>query len=168
MESTIESSPVHFDSWSILCWLLSFNKFPRAMVFVQLWERQRGENSKAFSNFALYRDLGAGRSLARLADSGAASVSLRRLEACSARWNWVARAEAYDDELDTRRRRTNETKRDEMNERQAKLGLLFQNVVLSKVNTWIGEDGKMRVILTPSETARLPRDGRQSGTPGAR
>ncbi len=66
----------------------------------ELWARQSSERSKAFSLFCMYRDMGPERSLDKLRKSmGEASVSQRNLELYSARYNWVKRAQAYDDYL---------------------------------------------------------------------
>lgn len=65
----------------------------------QPWERQRGEPSRAFRAFALYRDMGAERrSLRRLAEE--MGVSLRLVSRWSRKHHWVERCAAWDDEVD--------------------------------------------------------------------
>lgn len=67
------------------------------------WERQPGEPAKMYIHFTAYRDLDpAKRSLAEAARQiGLAKETLGNY---SARWNWVARAKAWDFEKDERAR----------------------------------------------------------------
>lgn len=62
------------------------------------WERQEKETPKQFEAFAIYRDLGGERSLARV------SEELGKSETLMARWSsmnsWVDRCAAWDDERD--------------------------------------------------------------------
>ncbi len=59
-----------------------------------LWERQENESNKAFQAFCIYRDLGAGRTLAKVAEKLRKSYDLIR------RWSknyfWQNRADAWD------------------------------------------------------------------------
>jgi hypothetical protein len=77
------------------------------------WERQSGEPSRAFHGFAHFRDLGAGRSIAIayrthrttcLHHDSTVRTSNARYPRCwggwSAVWGWVARAEAWDCEIE--------------------------------------------------------------------
>ncbi len=66
----------------------------------ELWERQEGESAQAFQAFAKYRDMGAERSLAKVAQELGKSKPL--MERWSSRWHWGIRADAWDDELDRR------------------------------------------------------------------
>lgn len=74
-------------------------------AIIEPWEKQPRESSKAFYAFAIYRDLGAPRSHAKveriLRESGTAGPSMVR--AWSTRHDWVRRAEAYDAHLDRER-----------------------------------------------------------------
>lgn len=67
------------------------------------WERQDGESAQAFEGFALYRDMGAERSLAKVAQELGKSKAL--MERWSVRWQWGQRAEAWDAEFDRMVRR---------------------------------------------------------------
>jgi hypothetical protein len=63
-----------------------------------LWGRQAGESDKAFHAFCAYRDLGPLRSLANAGQVlGKAKATL---EQWSAKWAWVRRCSAWDDESD--------------------------------------------------------------------
>jgi hypothetical protein len=72
------------------------------------WEKQKGESSKAFEAFRQYRDLGITRSLRRveeiLAEDRTAGPGPSMVRDWSSRWQWVARADAWDREEDRRRR----------------------------------------------------------------
>lgn len=75
----------------------------------EIWARQDGETAKAFKAFGIYRSMAANkRSSARVA----AQVGHRQPSTCkgwSARYQWVSRAAAWDEELD-REARDAETK----------------------------------------------------------
>ncbi len=66
------------------------------------WERQEHESAQAFQAFAEYRDMGAERSLVKVAQKVGKSKAL--MERWSKRWQWVYRADAWDDELDRQTR----------------------------------------------------------------
>lgn len=57
------------------------------------WDRRAGESTLAYEGFRQYRDLGPTRTMDRLSIS---NTSARRW---SGKWDWVARAGAWDDEL---------------------------------------------------------------------
>lgn len=77
-----------------------------------LWERQPGESAKAFAAWCHYRDLGPGRSLALAyaewrrgsGGSGDAAKAAGYWQEWSAKYEWVARAAAYDAHLEEIRR----------------------------------------------------------------
>lgn len=65
---------------------------------MRAFERMENESAKAFAAFAVYRDLGSGRSLQKAAEMYAGSTSyVAQLKRWSSRFDWVARARAYDD-----------------------------------------------------------------------
>lgn len=66
------------------------------------WERQPGESAPAFEAFACYRDMGSTRSTANVGQEF--GKSKRLMDRWCARWAWVARAEAWDADLDRRER----------------------------------------------------------------
>lgn len=68
------------------------------LLVAQPWERLSGESAKAFEAFVVYRDAGADRSLAKVAQQLGKSTTL--IERWSARDSWVLRAESWDVEQD--------------------------------------------------------------------
>lgn len=69
------------------------------------WERQEGETEKAFQAFCAYRDMGTGRSIQKLRkNAGKTQGYERHLFAWSSRYDWPARAAAWDQHLDSERR----------------------------------------------------------------
>lgn len=68
------------------------------------WERQKGESGKAYEAFAIYRDLGINRSIAKVGKTLGKSQAL--LERWSSAWKWVKRAAEWDAEQDRIARQT--------------------------------------------------------------
>jgi CRP-like cAMP-binding protein len=66
----------------------------------QPWDRQPRETEPAYEAFLAYRDLGSGRSLAKVGAGLGKSEAL--MERWSSRWGWVERARAYDVEVQRR------------------------------------------------------------------
>lgn len=62
------------------------------------WERQDGETSTQFEAFVIYRDMGADRSLTKVAEKLQKSTTL--MGRWSGKNNWVERAASWDDEQD--------------------------------------------------------------------
>lgn len=58
------------------------------------WDRQRGESSKAYEAFAIYRDMGSDRTVRSVAESLNKSGTL--IAGWSGKHGWVARAAAWD------------------------------------------------------------------------
>ncbi len=65
----------------------------------RIWFRKRGETAKAFKAFGLYRDQGPMRSLFKVSQL-ADTQSKTWLAKWSSKYDWVIRAEAWDDEKD--------------------------------------------------------------------
>ena len=61
-------------------------------------EQQPGESAKAFEAFAIYRDMGAERSLRKLTQQ--LHKNLTTIRDWSVKWNWQERVRAYDRDLD--------------------------------------------------------------------
>lgn len=77
------------------------------------WERVPGETQKAFEAFCIYRDMGASRSLQKVADRlGKCS---RLIKKWSSQDGWVKRTTAYDDYMDRKARGVVESKLEDIN-----------------------------------------------------
>lgn len=97
------------------------------------WERQKGESQKAFEAFACYRDLGPKRSIAKVAQKLGKSTAL--IARWSARWDWVARAEAWDREQDRLRRESQLEAIKRMNEQHALIASAFLQKLVERLRT---------------------------------
>lgn len=95
------------------------------------WEKQKGESRQAFEAFSTYRDMGAARSLTKVAKKLNKSVTI--LGRWSGRWNWVERASAWDLELDRQNREAQIEAIKEMSERHTREAMLFQQKVLERL-----------------------------------
>ena len=73
---------------------------PKRMEAEAPWEQQPGEGAKAFEAFAAYRDMGADRSVRKVAQALDKSRTL--IGKWSSTYNWPERARAYDRDLDRR------------------------------------------------------------------
>lgn len=83
----------------------------------QQWTRQKGESNKAYGLFCIYRDLGPSRKMEDLTkDNNISHESIRQF---SMKWDWVSRAEAYDDYIDEHFRTRNEKRILQMRREQA-------------------------------------------------
>ena len=96
------------------------------------WERRKGERSKAYSAFCLYRNLGPrGRSLTEAASLYYATKGkpkVYQLKRWSVRYNWVERCEAFDDFIDEQKRQKYLDDQLKMADRQASLGCKLQEL----------------------------------------
>jgi hypothetical protein len=104
-----------------------------------IWERQKGERSKAFYLFTLYRDLGPLRTIdkvrANYQKGQGESISLNQLHKYSMHCQWVCRSEAYDDYQDQQARKEMEEARKEMIKRHAQESKELQRDVLKLKDT---------------------------------
>jgi hypothetical protein len=101
------------------------------------WERQtangKRESSEAYAAFCAYRDLGEDRSIDLVSRQLRKSGAL--IARWSSRWGWVSRTDAWDDELDRRRRSAIEKEVAEMAKRQALQARVAANSVMVPVTT---------------------------------
>jgi hypothetical protein len=98
-----------------------------------IWERQKGETTKAYYQFCLYRDYGVDRSLYKVfdkskrngkgsqnrVDSGQKMVSLKQATGLCSKFEWVKRVSAYDDYIEKSIRKKREQDIMKMRERYA-------------------------------------------------
>ena len=126
------------------------------------WDQLPGESSKAYAAFCLYRDQGPQRSIEeasrvyhdRGSRDGTAAQSHRQRRASgqigrwAQRWNWTARARAWDEELERVRRRKQVEAVAEMAERHAKEALMLQNKAVERLRQLRPEELKPRDALS--------------------
>lgn len=133
----------------------------------EVWERLPGEPSRAYAAFCLYRDMGLSRTLDKVAaqfhpGSGRRKrAATGRIQEWSRKWRWVERAQAWDDEVDRRKREAQLKAIEEMNDRQAREATILQQKALERLKDLMPEE------LTPGqaldyiiEAARLERTAR--------
>lgn len=101
---------------------------------MELWERQKNEGSKPFHAFTVYRDLGPDRSIRKVLNTGQIKTTERQLEIWSSSFSWVDRVMAYDDYLDSIKRKEKEQAIIDMSERHAKLAVAFQQKVAQRLS----------------------------------
>jgi Phage terminase small subunit len=99
----------------------------------EAWERQKGESRKAYEAFRIYRDMGATRSLAKVAEKLGKSKTL--IERWSRRDNWVERCRQYDEYMEREYLLQQIEERRKMAERHAKQAMIFQNKVLERLRS---------------------------------
>ncbi|MFC1705778.1 hypothetical protein ACFL59_03025 [Planctomycetota bacterium] len=107
------------------------------------WERARGETAKAHQAFLVYRDMGPGRSLAKVAQELGKSKAL--MDRWSARWRWVSRVAEWDAHQQRLLRDEQEAARRRMARRHARIAVSFQRKVAQRLRA-----------LNPNELS--PRD----------
>lgn len=102
------------------------------------WERQPEETSAQYAAFAAYRDLGITRSIVKAVESvgGSRSKQRRNWETWSSKNMWVARSEAYDAEMERKRRVEREANVVEALERHRKTARMMQSVGLEGLQTY--------------------------------
>ena len=92
------------------------------------WDRRDNETSQAYQAFAIYRDMGIGRSTVRVAETLHKSVGL--INRWSGQHQWVERVRAYDQYIDAQAQKKAErdaiTRKAKMLERHASIGRVLQ------------------------------------------
>lgn len=111
-----------------------------------LWERQYGETRQAFAAFATYRDMGATRSCARVSEELGKSTTL--ITRWSARWQWVARTDAWDAEQDQIAREQAAKAIHDMHKRHAQIAAAMTGKIIERLNSLQADD------LTPTQAAQ--------------
>jgi hypothetical protein len=132
------------------------------------WERQPGETNAAYQAFALYRDMGITRSHRKLVEQhfGGSSAKLRQIGEWSRKWMWVARAEAYDAEMERRRRLEREEQIQEALDRARRAALLLQRIALSGLQLYqVNSVGEPSTVLLRYLQAGLAEERLALGIP---
>jgi hypothetical protein len=141
------------------------------------WDPWPGESSKAYAAFCLYRDLGPRRSLdeasrryhrrsEREVQPGGhpprASGTIRRWARL---WNWLARAQAWDQQAQRIQETEQQAAIQEMAQRHAKEAMMLQNKAVERLRQLRPEELKARDTLAYLvEAARLERLARGEPT----
>jgi len=100
----------------------------------EIWEKQKNESNKAYHIFCIYRDLGPDRSLDKTRQKlGKPAGYTRWMHTWSSKYDWVTRAQAYDDYLERKKREEKEKAILEMAERHARLAMAFQQRVAERL-----------------------------------
>ena len=111
------------------------------------WERQLNETARAWEAFSMYRDMGASRSIAKVArELGKNKVVL---EKWSTEYDWVKRVAAWDAEKDRVARQAQLTDIIEMRQRHAAIAKKMLDTADSALNNIRPDD------VSTSEIARL-------------
>lgn len=127
------------------------------------WERQEGEGPKPFEAFCVYRDMGIERSLAKVGTQLGKSTAL--MERWSAKYDWVKRAAAWDDEQERLEREAKEKQRlkdiAKMRERHAGIAVSMLLKAATALQTIPPEDIKAqdisRMVDVASKLERISR-----------
>lgn len=98
-----------------------------------IWDKKDAESDVAFEAFAVYRDLGASRSIAMAAKKLEKSHQL--LERWSAENQWVLRANSWDAYLDKEQQRQTVKERKEMGRRHARIAMQAQAKLIERLNS---------------------------------
>lgn len=100
---------------------------------IEPWERQPGETEKAYEAFLIFKNLGPGRTLQKVAEKLRKSGSLIRR--WKAQCDWENRVEAYDRENERKEQIATQQARKKMIERHIKIGTSLQGKALQALET---------------------------------
>lgn len=117
------------------------------------WERQKGESGKAFEAFVVYRDMGPTRSLMKAAQK--LDKNRTTIGDWSAKWSWVERVDAWDDEQDRIRRLELAQARVEAVERHWKSAAQVNAAGIFALNKWYKIAKSNPERLRPMEALKL-------------
>ena len=100
----------------------------------EIWERQKDESNKAYHIFCIYRDMGPNRSLEKTREIlGKSAGYTRWMHTWSSKYDWVTRAQAYDDYIEKKKRKENEKKILDMSDRHARLAVVLQQKIAQRL-----------------------------------
>lgn len=111
----------------------------------EIWLQREGEPAKAYSYFTQYLELGTLRSLEKLCQNHTKTVpKISQLKNYSSTYNWVDRAEAYDNQIIEEMRKENE--------------VLYKKHIQNRIRKYMSfaeyEDPLLEEILTESPTPK--------------
>jgi hypothetical protein len=143
------------------------------------WEQLPGESSKAYAAFCLYQNLGSRRSIEEASrvyhgqsgQPGNKTAAGRRrcasgqIRLWAERWNWSARARAWDQELERLKWSKQVEALSEMAERHAREALMLQNKAVERLRQLRPEElGPRETLSYLIEAAKLERLARGEPT----
>lgn len=102
------------------------------------WERQNGESGQAYEAFAIYRDAGKSRTVSAVVKRLGKSRSL--IDRWKARWDWEARADAYDNDIDRQAKEQAVKDKRKMLDRHIKIAMQVQQKALQALDKLDVED----------------------------
>lgn len=132
------------------------------------WDQQPNESSKAFERFALYRDMGAGRSLRKLAKD--LELNPSTLAEISTKHNWQERVSSFDAYIDKASQHNQIAPVKAMKRRQIALALRAQKVAEKGLKNLLRDmddetllrklspEGLSKILDTGCRLERLNRD----------
>lgn len=94
-----------------------------------LWERQTGETEKAYEAFAMYRDMGPGRTISAVVTQLGKSRCL--IDRWRVNWNWHERVRQYDAEIEKEARAKAVKARKDMIVRHIDIAVKLQDKALA-------------------------------------
>ncbi|WDZ84048.1 hypothetical protein [Micromonospora cathayae] len=97
------------------------------------WDRQRGEPERAYGYFAVYRDFGRTRSVAKVATE--VHKSREYLHKLATKWRWVQRAQAWDREEDRLYAEGLAEQRRDMARRHARIASALQGKIVARLQS---------------------------------
>lgn len=122
------------------------------------WERRDNESAAAFAGFVQYRDMGPERSLAKV--GRLMGKQKPNLERWSAKFEWVKRAQAWDDMLDARRVKAAQRAIDQMKARHLKFADALQGISATELNKLVTKAQSQKdAVLSVDQLLRFLRDG---------
>lgn len=131
-----------------------------------IWEKQPGESPRAFAMFQIYRDMGPSRTHAQVVQRLGRKPGYKgQLQEWSAKYDWVARCEAYDIHMDKLRLQAMEEEIQAMVKRQTHNAMLMQEKALEYLRTRGFPKATLRdVVALMIEGAKLERLNRGEPT----
>jgi hypothetical protein len=130
------------------------------------YEQIKGETKKAFEAFQHYRDMGAERSIRKVAEK--LNKSYQLLARWSTQYDWVERALKYDAEMDRIQLIQQEKERKAMSKRHAQQAMIFQGKALEALKDIKPKDLDIKdVIKMFVEGVKVERLSRGESTESA-
>ena len=121
--------------------------------FEKSWTRLPEENSRQYSAFCIFRDMGPKRSIPKVDKEWSSTGAIRRLRVWAAQNHWKERVVAYDDYIDEIKRTKNEEAILEMTARHADYSLQIQEKAIESLKLVDPGQLKPHEVIKMIETA---------------